>query len=78
MKLQKGQEILFKAIDEHTGQEIERRGIVQDDAFIYINSRRYLQAEYGNVLPGEAYIVQETPPSKAFHLVTLMDLLKVY
>ena len=39
MKLPKnGQEILFMAIDNFTGQDLEKRGIVLDDAAAYIKS----------------------------------------
>lgn len=75
-KLEAGDEILFIAIDEFVGQEIEKRGIVLDDAFCYISAHPEYEAEYGAVQPGEAYVVKETPPSEALHLVTLRDILK--
>jgi len=78
MKPKKGQEILFTAFDNMTAQPLEKRGIVLDDAAAYVKAHPELESEYGGVLPGAAYIVKETPPSEALHLVTLMDLLKVY
>jgi hypothetical protein len=79
MKMPKnGQEILFSAIDDFTGEEIEKRGIVLDDAAAYIKAHPELEKEYGGVLKGSAFIVKETPPSEALHLAYLMDLRKVY
>ncbi len=75
---QKDQEILFSAIDDFTGEEVEKRGIVIDDARAYIRAHPECEAEYGAVRSGAALIVKETPPSEALHLIYLMDLRKVY
>ena len=73
-----GQEILFTAFDNLYPQPLEKRGIVLDDAAAYVKAHPELESEYGGVLPGAAFIVKETPPSEALHLVTLLDLIAVY
>ena len=76
-KLRKGQQIRFEVIDDFTGKLIKRRGVVISDASKYIKKHPKLQAEYGGIISGEAYIVQESLPSKSLNLIALTDVIEI-
>jgi len=71
MKLRKGQQVEFKAIDDLTGQALNLSGIVISEAYRYIQAHRDLQSEYGGIKSGEAYIirVKGNSQSEQLHLV---------
>jgi len=71
MKLRKGQQIKFAAIDDFTGQTLKLSGVVISEANKYILAHRDLQSEYGAILRNEAYIirVKGNSQSKQLHLV---------
>jgi len=74
-ELERGQEVIFEAIDNFTGELVERRGVIIDNAVAYIEDHPKLQSEYGGVTEG--YIVKESYPSERINLITTTDIIKV-
>lgn len=58
-KFRKGQQIVFDAIDNFTGELVRRKGFFVSDGASYIKKHPELMSEYGSLLPGEAYIIRE-------------------
>lgn len=76
MKLRKNQKVKFTAIDDFTGEISRLEGIVLDEGYHYIKTHQDLQEEHGEILEGEAYIIEENSRSeRRLHLVLLEDIL---
>ena len=78
MRLKKGREITFTAIDDFTGEMLKLKGTILDEGYHYVQNHKYLQEEYGGIVEGEAYIVKENSHSGNIHLVLVENVLEIF
>jgi len=77
MRLEKGQQITFSAIDDFTGDMLRLDGEIVSEAYEYIKSHPDLEGEYGNILENEAYIAKADGHYSGLHLVYPEDILEI-